>query len=50
MPGRIEAMAETGGFAATLTMITRGDSQSVQIESQSPDVSDVTITLRRSSR
>jgi hypothetical protein len=50
MPGRIEAMAETGGFAATLTMVTRGDNQTVQIESKSPDVSDVTITLRRSSR
>ena len=49
-PGRIEAMAETGGFAALFTMVTRGNNQSVQIESKSPDISDVTITLRRSSR
>lgn len=48
--GRIEAMAETGGFAALLTMTTRGDQQSVKIESKSPDISDVTITLRRGSR
>jgi hypothetical protein len=50
LPGRIEALAETSGFAATLTMITRGDSQLVQIESKSPDISDVSISLRRSSR
>ena len=50
MPGRIEAMAETSGFAALFTMVTRGDNQLVKIESKSPDVSDVTITLRRSSR
>jgi hypothetical protein len=31
-------------------MITRGDSQLVQIESKSPDISDVSISLRRSSR
>ena len=49
-PGRIEALAETGGFAALFTMITRGNNQSVKIESKSPDISDVTITLRRSSR
>jgi hypothetical protein len=48
MPGRIEALAETGGFAALFTMVTRGDSQSVRIESKSPEISDVTITLRRS--
>jgi hypothetical protein len=48
--GRIEAMAETGGFAALFTMVTRGDSQSVRIESKSQEISDVTITLRRSSR
>lgn len=47
-PGRIEALAETGGFAALFTMVTRGNNQSVQIESKSPDISDVTITLRRS--
>lgn len=50
LPGRIEALAETGGFAAAFTLITRGDQQSVKIESKSPDISDVTITLRRTSR
>jgi hypothetical protein len=49
-PGRIEALAETGGFAAFFTMTTRGDQQSVKIESKSPDISDVSITLRRTSR
>jgi len=49
-PGRIEAMAETGGFAAVFNLTTRGDQQSVKIESKSPDISDVTISLRRSSR
>lgn len=48
--GRIEALAETGGFAAFFTMITRGDQQSVKIESKSPDISDVTITMRRTAR
>lgn len=45
--GEIEALAEAGGFSAFFTMITRGDRQSVKIESQSPQISDVTITLRR---
>ena len=45
--GRIEAMAETGGFAAVFTMVTRGDQQLVRIESKSQSISDVTISLRR---
>lgn len=49
-PGRIEALAETSGFAALFTVVTRGDNQSVRIESKSYEISDVTITLRRSSR
>jgi hypothetical protein len=48
--GQIDALAETSGFAAFFTMVTRGDRQSVRIESKSPEISDVTITLRRSSR
>jgi hypothetical protein len=46
--GRIEAMAETSGFAATFVLTTRGDQQTVKIESKSPDISDVSISLRRS--
>ncbi|MEX0589695.1 MAG: hypothetical protein WD207_01270 [Xanthobacteraceae bacterium] len=48
--GQIEALAETSGFSAFFTMITRGDRQSVRIESKSPEISDVTITLRRSGK
>jgi hypothetical protein len=48
--GQIDALAETSGFAAFFTMVTRGDRQSVRIESKSPEISDVTITLRRASR
>lgn len=48
--GLIEALAETSGFAAFFTMVTRGDRQSVRIESKSPEISDVTISLRRASR
>jgi len=44
---RIQAMAETGGFAAALTLVTRGDRQSVQIESKAQEISNVNITLRR---
>jgi hypothetical protein len=45
--GLIEALAESSGFAAYFTMMTRGDQQTVKIESQSSQISDVTITLRR---
>jgi len=48
LSGRIEAMAETSGFAATFVLTTRGDQQTVKIESKSPDISDVSISLRRS--
>jgi hypothetical protein len=46
-PGNIEALAETSGFAAFFTMTTRGDQQSVRIESKSSEVTDVSIMLRR---
>ena len=46
--GRIEAMAETSGFAATFVLTTRGDQQTVKIESKSSDISNVSISLRRS--
>jgi hypothetical protein len=49
-PGQIEALAETSGFAAFITMTTRGDRQAVKIESKSPDISEVSISLRRSGR
>ena len=45
--GLIEALAESSGFAAFFTMMTRGDQQTVRIESKSSAVSDVSITLRR---
>ena len=48
--GLIEALAETGGFSAFFTMTTRGDQQSVKIKSQSHDIADVTITLKRGGR
>jgi hypothetical protein len=50
VPGQIDALVETSGFAAFFTMITRGDRQSVHIESKSAEVTDVTITLRRAGR
>jgi hypothetical protein len=45
--GHIEALAESSGFAAFFTMTTRGDQQTVKIESKSAEVTDVTITLRK---
>jgi hypothetical protein len=48
--GQIEAMAETSGFAAQLTLVTRGDRQSVRIESKGREISEVNITLRRASK
>ena len=48
--GLIEALAETSGFSAFFTMVTRGDQQSVKITSESQLISDVTITLRRTGR
>jgi hypothetical protein len=48
--GSIEALAETSGFAAFFTMTTRGDQQTVQIESKSSEVTEVNITLRRTGK
>lgn len=45
--GQIDALAESNTFAATFTMTTRGDRHSVKIESKSPEISNVTIMLRR---
>lgn len=50
LPGRIEALAEASGFSAFFTMITRGDYQTVKIESKSNEVRDVSITLQRAGR
>ncbi|MCC6946249.1 MAG: hypothetical protein IT539_00645 [Bradyrhizobiaceae bacterium] len=48
--GQIQAMAETSGFAAALTFVTRGDRQSVRIESKAQEISEVNITLRRTGK
>jgi hypothetical protein len=46
--GQIDALAESNTFAATFSMTTRGDRHSVRIDSKSKEISNVTITLRRS--
>jgi hypothetical protein len=46
-PGQINALAESNTFAATFSMTTRGDRHSVRIDSKSKEISNVTITLRR---
>jgi hypothetical protein len=45
--GQIEALAETSGFSAFFTLITRGNQQSVKIESKSTEITEVAITLRK---
>jgi hypothetical protein len=46
-PGQIDALAESNTFAASFSMTTRGDRHSVRIDSKSPEISNVTIMLRR---
>jgi hypothetical protein len=46
-PGEIQALAETPGFSAFLTLVTRGNQQSVKIESKSTEITEVAITLRK---
>jgi hypothetical protein len=46
-PGWIEVLTESTGFSALLTIQTRGDRQSVQIESLGTELSKIDITLRR---
>jgi hypothetical protein len=45
--GEIRALAETPGFSAFLTLVTRGNQQSVKIESKSTEITEVAITLRK---
>ncbi len=47
---QIEALAETSGFAAFLTVVTRGGRQQVTIRSKSTEVTEVSISLGRGSR
>ena len=47
---QIEALAETSGFSAFLTLTTRGNRQQVRIKSESKEITEVTITLGRGSR
>lgn len=45
--GRIQALAEGPAFSASLSVVTRGDRQSVTISTQSGDITSVSITLRK---
>jgi hypothetical protein len=47
--GQIQAVVQGPGFSAGLAMSTRGDQQSVTIRSQGTEVSQVSISLRRTS-
>jgi hypothetical protein len=46
--GFIEVLTESSGFSALLTITTRGDRQTVDIESKGREIAQVSITLRRS--
>ena len=48
--GRIQAVVQGPGFAAGLAIGTRGNQQSVSIRSQGTELSQVSITLRRTSQ
>jgi hypothetical protein len=47
--GQIQAVVQGPGFSAGLAMGTRGDQQSVTIRSQGTELSQVSISLRRTS-
>jgi hypothetical protein len=47
---QIDALAETAGFSAFLTLTTRGNRQQVRIKSESTEITEVTIALGRGSR
>lgn len=49
-PTQIQATAQTVGFNATLSISTRGNSQSVLIRSPGSEISEVSISLARSGR
>jgi hypothetical protein len=44
---QIEALVETMGFSASLTMVTQGSRQSVAIRSERQEFAGVSITLSR---
>jgi hypothetical protein len=45
--GRIQAVVDGQGFSAVLNLVTRGDRQSVQMESKGEKLNQVSIMLRR---
>jgi hypothetical protein len=45
--GEIQARIDGAGFSARLTLNTRGDRQSVVIESPSHDITEVSVALAR---
>jgi hypothetical protein len=47
---RIQATASSVGFNATLSISTRGNSQSVSIKSPGSEISEVAISLARAGR
>ena len=47
---RIEAVAQSVGFTATLLVATRGNHQSVSIKSPGSEISEVAVSLARSAR
>jgi hypothetical protein len=46
----IQATAQTVGFTATLSLTTRGNSQSVSIKSPGSEISEVAVSLTRAGR
>jgi|SoiMethySBSTD1v2_1073268.scaffolds.fasta_scaffold00593_38 hypothetical protein len=48
--GTIQAQASSAAVSANLSVVTRGNQQSVTIQSPGSEVSEVSITLRRGSR
>jgi hypothetical protein len=47
-PGSIQVRADGPGFAATLSVATRGDRQSVSVRSEGTDLRAISISLHRS--
>jgi hypothetical protein len=45
--GRIQAVVDGPGFSATLSLMTRGNQQSVRITSRGKELTEVSITLSR---
>jgi hypothetical protein len=47
---QIQGLVASAGFSATISVVTRGDRQSVNITSQGSEISEVDISLRKSGR